>query len=274
VIELARPLWYVRVLQKTFPNVKFIAKLTNFPIMGKLIDELLFKGDNIIYLPKDKIIKIDKSVGEYSEYVLPSQVLEYFIEKSNYHWIMSFCICRKSMECKDYPIDLGCLFLGEATLGINPQLGRRVTKEEALEHLKHCQEAGLIHMVGRNLLDKQWLGVKPGNKLLSICNCCPCCCLWRVSSILTPKIGSKIKKMPGIEIKVNNKCIGCGTCMRGVCFVDAISLIDNHAFISNECRACGRCVEICPQHAIDVIIKDKSFIEKSIQEIEQLVDIT
>jgi len=27
---------------------------------------------------------------------------------------------------------LGCLFLGEAALGINPQLGRRVTKEEAL----------------------------------------------------------------------------------------------------------------------------------------------
>ena len=167
---MARPLWYVKLLKKTFPNVKFIAKLTKFPILGKVFDKLLFEGDEIIYLVQDKVIRLDKPVGEYDEYVLPSQVLEYFINKANYHWVMDFCICRDSMQCKDYPINLGCLFLGEATLGINPQLGRRVTKEEALEHLKKCQDAGLVHMVGRNLLDKQWLGVKPGEKLLSICN--------------------------------------------------------------------------------------------------------
>ncbi|MFW9987760.1 MAG: hypothetical protein ACFFC3_03820 [Candidatus Odinarchaeota archaeon] len=44
---------------------------------------------------------------------------------------------------------------------------------------------------------------------MSICNCDPCCCLWHVSSILNPKIGSKIKKMPGVEVRVNDKCIGC-----------------------------------------------------------------
>jgi ferredoxin len=270
---LAKPLWYVKIIQKTFPKVKFIAKMTNFPIFGKIIDELLFKGDDIIYLPQDKVITLNKTVGEYSEYVLPSQVLEYFIKKSNYHWIMSFCICRKSMGCKDYPIGLGCLFLGEATLGINPQLGRRVTREEALEHLKACRDAGLIHMIGRNLLDKQWLGVKPGNKLLSICNCCPCCCLWRVSSILNPKIGAKIKKMPGVYIKVNDKCIGCETCA-DVCFVNAISYVNHRALINNKCKACGRCIEICQQKAIDLVIKDKLFVEKSIREIDEIIDVS
>ena len=130
---MARPLWYVKFVKKTFPNVKLIAKLTKFPILGKVFDKLLFEGDEIIYLVQDKVIKLDKPVGEYDEYVLPSQVLEYFINKANYHWVMNFCICRDSMQCKDYPIKLGCLFLGEATQGINPQLGRRVTKEEALE---------------------------------------------------------------------------------------------------------------------------------------------
>ncbi|MFX0022403.1 MAG: 4Fe-4S ferredoxin, partial [Candidatus Hermodarchaeota archaeon] len=111
---MARPLWFVKLLKKTFPNVKFIAKLTNLPILGKVFDHLLFEGDDIIYLPQDRVIEVNKLIGEYSEFVLPSQVLEYFINKANYHWIMNFCICRSSMKCENYPIDLGCLFLGEA----------------------------------------------------------------------------------------------------------------------------------------------------------------
>jgi ferredoxin len=271
---LARPLWYVKLIKKTFPNVKFIAKLTNFPLLGRVFDKLLFEGDDIIYLLQDKVIKVDRIVGEYDEYVLPSRVLEYFIKKANYHWIMDFCICRDSMQCKDYPIDLGCLFLGEATLGINPQLGRPVTKEEALNHIKRCQEAGLVHMIGRNLLDKQWLGVKPGYKLLSICNCCPCCCLWRVSSKLSPKIGAKIKRMPGLEVRVTDECIGCGTCMDGICFVDAIHMVNDHALIDDSCRGCGRCIDVCPQNAIKLIINDKEFVNKSIEKIDKIIDVT
>jgi hypothetical protein len=90
---------------------------------------------------------------------------------------MNTCLCRDAKQCKDYPIDLGCLFLGEAALGINPRLGRGVTKREALEHIRRCREAGLVHLIGRNKLDTVWLGVGPGDKLLTICHCCPCCCL-------------------------------------------------------------------------------------------------
>ena len=271
---MARPLWFVKLLKKTFPNIKFIAKLTNLPVLKTVFDNLLFKGDDIIYLPKDKVIDVDKSLGEYDEFVLPSQILKYFINKAKHHWIMDFCICRSSMDCKDYPVSLGCLFLGDAVLGINPQLGRLVTKEEALEHLKKCREAGLIQMIGRNRLDSQWLGVKPGYKLLSICNCDPCCCLWRISSILAPEIGKKIHKMPGITIEVTDKCIGCGTCMKGVCFVDAIHIEGNHAMISNECRGCGRCVEICPQEAIKLILDDNEFVIKSIKRIDKIINVT
>lgn len=270
---MARPLWFVKLLKKAFPNIKFIAKLTNLPLLGIIFDKLLFRGDDIIYLLKDKVIEINKPMGEYNETILPSQVLEYFIEKAKHHWVMNFCICRSSMHCKDYPIDLGCLFLGDAVLNINPQLGRLVSKEEALEHLRKCREAGLVQMIGRNRLDAQWLGVKPGEKLLSICNCDPCCCLWRVSSILTPKIGLKIKKMPGVNIRVTDKCIGCGICTKGVCFVNAIEIIGNHVAINEECRGCGRCVEICPQKAIDLIIEDSQFVKKSIEKIDKVIDV-
>ncbi len=270
---MARPLWFVKLLKKTFPNVKFIAKLTNLPILGMIFDHLLFKGDDIIYLTKDKVIEINQPMGEYDDFILPSQVLEYFINKAKNHWVMNFCICRSSMNCQDYPIDLGCLFLGDAVLNINPKLGKLVSKEEALDHLKKCRKAGLVQMIGRNRLDAQWLGVKPGEKLLSICNCDPCCCLWRVSSILAPKIGSKIKRMPGVKIEVTDKCIGCGTCMKGICFVNAIELIDKKAFISNECRGCGRCVDICPQKAIEIRFEDTNFVKKSIEKIDKIIDV-
>ena len=270
---MARPLWFVQLLKKTFPNIKFIAKLTNLPILGRVIDYFLFKDDDIIYLPQDKVIEVNKSLGEYSEFVLPSQILEYFIDKAKYHWIMNFCICRSSMKCENYPIDLGCLFMGEAVLNINPQLGKLVTKEEALIHIKKCQDAGLVHMIGKNKLDAQWLGVKPGEKLLSVCNCDPCCCLWRISPVIAPKIGSKVKKMPGIKFQVNNECIGCGIC-KDICFVSAIEIINKKAFITKNCKGCGRCVEICPQKAIDMIIEDKNYIKKSIEEIDKIIDVT
>ena len=270
---MSRPLWFVRLLEKTFPNIKFIAKLTRIPILGKLIDLLLFKDDEIIYLPKDIVIPINSELNGQEDMVLPTKVLEYFINKANSHWIMNFCICRKSMECKDYPIELGCLFLGEAVKDINPELGRLVSKEEALDHIRKCREAGLVHMIGRNLLDKQWLGVNPGYKLLSICNCDPCCCLWRISPVLTPKIGRKIHKMTGVNIWVTDTCIGCGTCLDS-CFVNAIKLKNNRAEISKECRGCGRCIEICPQGAIELKIDDKAYVSQTIEQLEKIIDVS
>jgi Fe-S-cluster-containing hydrogenase component 2 len=271
---MSRPLWFVNLIKRTFPNIKLIAKLTRVPLIGKFFDWLLFEGDDIIYLTKDIVISINKEVEKQADMVLPSKILEHFIEKANYHWVMNFCICRDSMQCSDYPIDLGCMFMGEAVLGINPQLGRLVSKEEALDHVKKCKEAGLVHMIGRNRLDKQWLGVNPGYKLLTVCNCCNCCCLWRIAPVLTSKISSKVQKMPGVTLKATEKCIGCGTCMQGICFVDAIHMVDNRAKINEECRGCGRCVEICPQNAIELTIEDIEFVEKSIKRIEKVIDVT
>ncbi len=78
--------------------------------------------------------------------------------------------------------------------------------------------------------------------------------------------------MPGVKVRVTNKCIGCGTCTKSVCFVNAISLVNKRSFISERCRGCGRCVDICPQKAIELII-DTTYIEESIKSIEKVVDV-
>lgn len=271
---MSRPLWIVEVLKKTFPNRFLVAKLTRWPAIGRILDQWLFQGDDLIYLPQNRVLSINKPLDAPDSVVLPSHVVDHFIEKAGYHWIMNRCICRSAEQCKDYPIDLGCLFLGEAALGINPRLGRRATKLEALEHVRRCREAGLVHLIGRNKLDTVWLGVGPGDRLLTICNCCPCCCLWRVLPHVAPGIGAKITKMPGVTVTVNDRCVGCGTCTEGVCFVDAIRLVDQRAVRSDACRGCGRCVSVCPEGAIDISIDNDRVLEQMINRISSLVEVS
>lgn len=275
-MTMGAPLWMVELLKKTFPNRRLIAQATKVPIIGKIVDKLLFDGDDIMYLPKDNVveIKIGKQLERPIETALPSQIVHEFIEKANYHWIMNFCICRESSKCKDYPINYGCLFLGEAVLDINPHLGRLVTKEEAHEYARSCREAGLVHLIGRNKLDSVWLNVKPGEKLLTICNCCPCCCLWKILPDINPEIGRKITKMQGVNVEVTDACVGCGTCTQeDICFVDAIKLVNERAVIGSECRGCGRCVDVCPEGAILLTVDNRSYVNDSVERIDRVIDV-
>lgn len=271
---MSRPLWFVYLLRKAYPGRFLMARATRLPILGQVLDRLFFDGDDLITLPQDGVIPIHRPLDLPEEMVLPSQVVEHFIEQASVHWVMNTCICRQSEGCRDYPIDLGCLFLGEAALGINPRLGRRVTKEEALAHVRRCREAGLVHLIGRNKLDTMWLGVGPGDRLLTICNCCPCCCLWRVLPYMAPHIGAKIARMPGVTVAVNDRCSGCGLCAQGICFVNAIHVTDGRAVIGEECRGCGRCVAVCPQQAIEMSIEHGQFVDEAIARLTPLVDLS
>jgi ferredoxin len=89
----------------------------------------------------------------------------------------------------------------------------------------------------------------------------------------SPEIGNKITKMPGVTVTVGDKCVGCGTCTDGSCFVDAIQVVNGRAIISDQCRGCGRCVEVCPENAITLSIDHTDYIEKSISRISNVVDV-
>jgi NAD-dependent dihydropyrimidine dehydrogenase PreA subunit len=271
---LSRPTWFIDLIKKIFPGRFRAAELTRVPGIGRAVDRALFAGDDIIYLPKDNVIPIGRSIPGQESLVLPSHIVEHFIEQAVYHWIMNFCICRDASACRDYPITLGCLFLGEAVLEINPQHGRLVSKKEALAHARRCREAGLVHLIGRNKLDTVWLGAGPGHKLMTICNCCPCCCLWRMLPQIDPAIGHRVSRLPGISVIVTDRCAGCGTCAEGICFVDAIRLQDGRATISDACRGCGRCVEICPTGAIELTVGNTGFVDSTIARLTPLVDVT
>jgi ferredoxin len=129
-----------------------------------------------------------------------------------------------------------------------------------------------VYLVGRNKLDAVWLGVGPGNKLLTICNCCPCCCLWKMLPVVSEDIGSRVNKMPGVSVTVSDGCSGCGICAEGICFVNAISMVDDVAVIGKGCRGCGRCALACPVDAI-IVEYDSVAVERAAVNIGALVDV-
>ncbi len=271
---MSRPLWLVQLIKKTFPQRFVAARMTHLPLLGKLVERWLFKGDDLIYLPRDQVILVNQPLALPEQIVLPSQVAEHFIKRAEVHWIMDVCICRDASRCQDYPIDLGCLFLGRAALDINPRLGRRVTQAEALAHARRCREAGLVHLLGRNKLDTVWLGVGPGERLLTICNCCPCCCLWRMLPQVNPQLSAKVARMPGVTVQVSARCTGCGACSEDVCFVDAIQMVQGRAVIGDACRGCGRCIDVCPQNAIEITLEDGKYVTHAIERLSALVDVS
>ncbi len=272
---MGRPMWIIDLIKKSYPSRFLLAKATNVPILGAAFEHVFFKNDDIIYLPQDGVvIDVNENIDKPKQIAVPSKVLEHFIEQASTHYIMNTCICREAGGCENYPVDMGCLFLGDAALQINPEQGRTVTKDQALEHLERCREANLVHLIGRSKLDTVWLGVGPGRKLVTICNCCPCCCLWRILPHLNDSINSMVNRMKGVEVAITDQCIGCGTCLDDVCFVNAIhEKGDCSAIDSDKCVGCGRCVNVCPNKAIALSIDDDLFLEKTIDQLSPLFDL-
>lgn len=273
---MARPMWFVSLLKMNFGLRYLGAEMTKWPLVGQVMERALFNGfrngDALFYLPKDRVV-INENIDDHENIVVPSDVASHFIEEAKHIFLMDRCICRDAADCQAYDHNIGCIFLGEAVLEINPRLGRLVDKETARAHLARAREAGLVHLVGRDKIDAVWMGVKPYTKLMTICNCCSCCCLFRFLPNLAPKLQKKIERMPGVVVDVTDECVGCGKCTEEVCFIDAIQLNNGRAYIREDCRGCGNCVEACPFGAIRIIIEREDYVENAILRLSEAVDV-
>jgi ferredoxin len=272
---------FSRLIRSSFKQRFIGARLTRLPLAGRAIEFALFQEDEMVYLPRDetvrrKVIELNQEVGSVN-IVLPSQIIDHFLRRSRYIFIMNACMCREANHCHDYPHQLGCIFLGRGVTRIPEKMGRRATSDEAIEHMRMAREAGLVHLIGRNKIDSLWLNTGPKEDLLSICNCCQCCCLWKMLPDISESISSGISRLSGLEVKVSEElCTGCGSCIeQDVCFVRAISMSGGRATIDNAiCKGCGRCAEFCPSHAVDLSLNDPDYFENTIRKVGPLVDIS
>lgn len=202
---------------------------------------------------------------------LPLALLERFIEEASHRVIIDYCGCRRGWKCKDYPVEIGCLMMGESALEIKRFPGREVDVEEARQHAHRAVEAGLIPVVGKVRADNYIFGVKDRSRMLTTCFCCECCCVTRYTRYLPVKTLEPLQpRLEGITITVSEQCRGCGKCAEH-CYIGAIEVRDKKAVVGELCRACGRCATVCPSDAIDIRIDDAEFLEKAYASIRSYV---
>jgi ferredoxin len=143
--------------------------------------------------------------------------------------------------------------LGEGAREIDPHLGREASIEEALDHHHRAVSQGLIPMAGKLRWDSLWLGVNRADQLLTICHCCDCCCYFKLYRYLPQEAARGLKKLEGLEVRVESSCDGCGICVER-CFIKAMTLKEGKAVVGESCRGCGRCAVVCPREAVRITL--------------------
>jgi len=186
--------------------------------------------------------------------VLPVDLVRKAIGESTYRVIMHKCICRSAQKCDDYPIDFGCIFLGEsAQVMAKNKTGREATVEEALEHLDTAASLGLICMSLWVEAEGFPMGIRQDehHKFMEICFCCPCCCIaFRNFAYMPGEFTSRIRPVGWIASDITD-CALCGKCVE-VCPVNARSIEDSTACVNEKCIGCGICAVHCPQSVIEM----------------------
>ena len=99
--------------------------------------------------PRNRVITVDRTIDPEHTVHTHDQVKTYI--EQNEHISVTSCFCRHAAILRDedthgMPIDV-CMTLGPTALFTSQRLGGKVlNQEEALELLKQCEDAGLIHM--------------------------------------------------------------------------------------------------------------------------------
>lgn len=237
----------------------------------KLVDKMLFEDDEIVVIPNT--ININKKIESEGSEFLPTEVIKEVIKRCDDIVIMETCLCRTSNDCQDYPQDIGCIFLGPTANKIPKNIGHKATVEEALAHVDKADAAGLSHIIGRNKIDTVWMNIRPGKGLLTICHCCPCCCLWKVYPNLHEDISGKLERLNGVSVELHEEnCKKCGICLDS-CMFNAINMENNKITINHEiCKGCGLCTNACKFDAITIDYTDDA-IDNVVNRLDDLIEI-
>jgi len=146
------------------------------------------------------------------------------------------CSCRVIDGACGKPLEVCMQVDRAAEYNLERGTGRALSKAEAVEMLKMCEEKGLVHVAD----NRQVVGHV-------ICNCCSDCCMnWPIMT------GPKKWVAPSrFEAVVDpDLCTGCETCLER-CFFDAIAVKNDLAAVDpGKCMGCGVCAVSCPTEAL------------------------
>jgi ferredoxin len=227
-------------------------RLSNVPVLRWLINPFFaYPYSEVTAIPINAEINMPASVP------LPTKIVEEILKKSSDIFVLDRCICRDLKKCTDHPAGIGCMALGPATRRIHPSHGRFVSVDEGMAHVKRAGKAGLIASVAHVWIDPVAFWSVPFDRLMFICFCDDCCCLYRTHmKARGPNLDRAYKSLPGISVVVDRKrCDGCGVCAER-CFIGEMEIVDGTAAVPSGCKGCGRCVEVCPKGALALQLDD------------------
>lgn len=193
--------------------------------------------------------------------VIPIDLVYSYLEDAEYIAILNACVCREVFDCKDYPKDLGCIFLNAAGRhAVENNIAVHVTLEEAKAHVQRAKKAGLAAHAEMQEMEQMIWGLRNDemNEFRMVCFCCPCC----YTAFKTAKAGSQRVKdrftSCGYTTTVDHdKCVGCHKC-QSVCPKQAISYREDGKCVIDQdnCFGCGFCKEEC---AVGALVLQQTF---------------
>ena len=210
--------------------------------------------------PQMRTIPVNESIKVKRE-VMPYEQADELIREHEKIMVVP-CICRQKKrlteEGCDKPEEM-CMGFGDMVdYSLRRGLGRKISQEEALEHLKRANELGLV--------------LQPSNsqKAAFICCCCGCCCGILKLIKHHPKPASIVSS--SFVANMNSEtCTGCGTCIDR-CQTEALKMEDGKAILdADRCIGCGLCVSTCPTDSLNLMRKPESEQAKVPKDFDQAV---
>jgi len=201
-------------------------------------NEMMKKKLPIDNIPTARVIPVNKAINVESE-ILPYEVVSGILKSSKVIAVAQ-CPCRtRGRKCEN-PLETCILLNDVADIVIKRGVARKITTEEALNILDHCEDLGLVHHADN------------ASKGFSfICNCCSCCCFFLRGLIYYGKGNTTKSRYRAVVNK--DLCYGCGVC-EDRCVFGVMKVENDVAFSDPEkCFGCGLCATKCPAQAISLI---------------------
>ncbi|MHA2287566.1 MAG: ATP-binding protein [Promethearchaeota archaeon] len=217
--------------------------------VDQYFEEAFIAEANRTGIPQFRTIPVDQAIG-IERNTMTYDDLRTILENSGDLIVINECICRKKHDllndsCKRTDMRETCIsFRSLAKEYLKKGLGRKVTKNEALEILSMAEKEGLV--------------LQPGNAQnpLGMCCCCGCCCDLLVNQKKFNSPAQYFASNYYAELD-SDVCVNCGVC-ESRCNMDAITIKDGKYLLDlTRCIGCGNCSLACPVKAITLVKKQE-----------------
>jgi len=157
------------------------------------------------------------------------------------------CTCRVVDGACGKTLDVCIQINKAANYALERGSGRALTKDEALDMLKQCEEEVLVHTMSNT----RGLGH-------IICNCCKDCCInWPGERTSGVNFAAPSRFAAVVDPDL---CTACEDCQER-CHFDAITVKDTAEIDKEKCMGCGLCLVTCPVEATSLKeIREESFV--------------